>query len=135
MAEYIEREALKNEFHCTKEGLFFCGGKTYIDFDVVSKAVLQTPTADVVEVVRCKDCRFCYIDIFNQVCCRKSCYKETLIGVGKHDFYCADGEKGEYKLGVYKGGVGESEKSLLYADIDEIIDADYGAKIDGKDLK
>lgn len=64
--EYIEREALKNNLHCTKQGLFFCGGKTYIDFDVVSKAVLETPAADVAEVrhghwydiIQCEDVAF-----------------------------------------------------------------------------
>lgn len=48
--EYIDREALKNRIHCTKEGLFFTNFKTYIDFDVVRKAVLETPVADVEEV-------------------------------------------------------------------------------------
>lgn len=47
MKEYIEREAVKERIHATKEGLFFTAFKTYIDFDIVSKAVLETPAADV----------------------------------------------------------------------------------------
>ena len=56
MAEYIEREALKNNLHFTTEGIFYHNGKAYMDLNIVDKIVLETPTADVVEVVRCKDC-------------------------------------------------------------------------------
>lgn len=50
MAEYIEREALKNNLHFTKEGIFYHNGKAYMDLNIVDKIVLETPTADVVEV-------------------------------------------------------------------------------------
>lgn len=50
MAEYIEREALKEWIHSIKTGLFYTAGRTFIDFDVVHKAVVELPAADVVEV-------------------------------------------------------------------------------------
>ena len=67
MKEYIEREAVKERIHATKYGLFFTTGKTYIDFDIVSKAVLEAPAADVepvrhgewVDNVTCYSCSLC----------------------------------------------------------------------------
>lgn len=50
MAEYIEREALKNNLHFTKEGIFYYNGKAYMDLNIVDRIVLEIPTADVVEV-------------------------------------------------------------------------------------
>lgn len=58
MAEYIEREALKNNLHFTKEGIFYHNGKAYMDLNIVDKIVLETPTADVVSVVCCKGCKY-----------------------------------------------------------------------------
>lgn len=47
MAEYIDREALKNDGHlCYHDGK----GTVYYEVD-------HAPAADVVEVVRCKDCK------------------------------------------------------------------------------
>ena len=53
MAEYIEREALIKSFNCNG-GMFTYG-------DTLLKAIISrinlAATADVVEVVRCKDCK------------------------------------------------------------------------------
>lgn len=58
MDEYIEREALKNNLHFTKEGIFYHNGKAYMDLNIVDKIVLETPIADVVSVVSCKGCKY-----------------------------------------------------------------------------
>ena len=52
MAEYIKREALMNEIHRI-------GGHNLCGWDTIGVKALvdRQPTADVVEVVRCKDCR------------------------------------------------------------------------------
>ena len=48
MAEYIDREAL------LKRANEVSSGSLAVDF--ILAAILNAPTADVVEVVRCKDC-------------------------------------------------------------------------------
>lgn len=71
--EYIERGALKNDLHFTKNGILYYNGKAYMDLDVIDKIVLEIPTADVVEVVHgewkreqnrrtCSYCEFVYYD-------------------------------------------------------------------------
>ena len=67
MAEYIEREALQQAV----AGIHFDAvfaidfGKTFFHKvlnqyrDAVLETIKRSPAADVVEVVRCKDCRYC----------------------------------------------------------------------------
>ena len=50
MAEYIEREALKQAIRDRFDYLF--------DRIKINSIVNEQPTADVVEVVRCKDCKY-----------------------------------------------------------------------------
>ena len=61
MAEYIEREALLKKMHGSHTLPFFIGHMT--DEDVMFKTMVsiveEQPTADVVPVVRCKDCKYC----------------------------------------------------------------------------
>ena len=52
MSEYIEREALKRELAPYEENDFSQ------QMDVILAIVDAQPTADVVEVVRCKECRY-----------------------------------------------------------------------------
>ena len=54
MAEYIEREALIKQFE--SNGSRFTYGKKIVD-GIVSRINMQ-PAVDVVEVVRCKDCKY-----------------------------------------------------------------------------
>ena len=59
--------------------------ETYVRLSDVRQAIAQTPTADVVEVVRCKDCknynghRYCHY------------YMETVLD----DDFCSYGERGD----------------------------------------
>ena len=59
MAEYIDREALFEE---VKSLSVFLGGDNVFNKtskESVLEMIDKQPTADVVEVVRCKDCRYC----------------------------------------------------------------------------
>ena len=88
--EYIEKEAAIRNF-CKGCGLFdtdncICTGKVRCDeYD----AILDTPPADVVPVVRCKDCR--YFEDMRHYTGLGWC---TEVGdTRSKDWYCADGER------------------------------------------
>ena len=87
MAEYIEREALKNDGHiCFHDGK----GNVYYEVD-------HAPTADVVEVVRCKDCKYCEIhypvrEYGGEAI--KGYYCNIVRGFRAADYFCASGRKG-----------------------------------------
>lgn len=85
MGEYIERETLKNAIYRTKTERFFNAGKTRIDFAVVRKAVLETPTADVAEV-RHGEWKRKGQDIYCSVCGNESAYNP--FGASKFSDYC-----------------------------------------------
>jgi hypothetical protein len=80
--EYIDREALVAEYDRVHVGA--PGG--------ARKLMIEAPTADVVEVVRCKDCKWCLIENWDG---------EVLYGcdcaAGKNDIspddFCSCGEK------------------------------------------
>lgn len=56
MARYIDI----NEIKFTGAVFEDRDGEIYIKLSDVKQSIEQTPTADVVEVVRCKDCKRCY---------------------------------------------------------------------------
>lgn len=100
MAEYIEREALKQPFDChTVEN----DGELYLRLIDVATFHESIPAADVVDVVRCKDCKHCF-DAHNDglmYCMRPiaaSDYSETgylyplEVPVGFYEF-CSHGER------------------------------------------
>ena len=95
MAEYIDKEKLLNALddrcniacqYSKKQRQVMCSACPLGDaFDVID----EFPNADVVEVVRCKDCKYWFnaptADDFN------SCEQDALI---RHkDFFCACGER------------------------------------------
>lgn len=58
------------------------------DRSIKSLPTCSIPTADVVNVVRCKDCKHRAMDEFGMVYC------ENIVGGWvSDDFYCADGER------------------------------------------
>ncbi len=92
MAEYVERkEAIdyieKNQCRkCSDIGLCAgCAVRTGI------KLFEKAPAADVVPVVRCKDCKHSYEDIDGLVCSHGICV-DCIV---REDFFCADGVKRE----------------------------------------
>ena len=95
MAEYIERGALRKRLEDFSE---WCrdGRKEGVDF-VLDRPLPNTPAADVVEVVRCKDCKYAkvYNDIIGEphlFCCNgKSIYRRKV----DFDDFCSNGERKE----------------------------------------
>lgn len=80
MAEYIEREALKNDIAKNTEP--FNTGSVF-------RAINRQIAADVAPVVRCKDCKHSWEDIGGLCCSHGVCVDLTVPG----DFYCAYGER------------------------------------------
>ena len=79
MAEYIEREALRNALY-EADAITMSG----------VKIINQFPAADVVEVVRCKDCEHFkpFVEPFNNAGnCRKS------VGINLANHFCSYGER------------------------------------------
>ena len=106
MAEYIEREKAENVFWEEQQKLL--EWKRYHQFDKDEKEeydrledcrdkIKAIPTADVVEVVRCKDCKNAYINSFSAqsgiaICRFWSNRSETNILAVQQDDYCSYGE-------------------------------------------
>ena len=64
----------------------------YIKLSDVRQAIAQTPAADVVEVVRCKDCKHLYSDEKVNVCVKKGMILSVFdADITKH--FCSYGER------------------------------------------
>ena len=59
MKEYIEREAVIKHLDNLYDNMNAMGAKFYQGFQLARHNVNDYPAADVVEVVRCKDCKYC----------------------------------------------------------------------------
>lgn len=94
--EYIERGALLEKSRWVTE---YDEGGWGIDYRAVSEEEINNaPAADVVEVVRCKDCKYAYINSFSAasgvvLCKELSNAAETAIR--QQDEYCSHGERKE----------------------------------------
>lgn len=88
MAEYIDREALLDRLKFKRDTSNHMDGRKRCGLDSAISQVRKAPTADVVEVVRCKDCRYKH----DMICynCRY-CRKHTTIIYD--DDYCSYAEK------------------------------------------
>lgn len=89
MAEYIEREALLLSIRDDPE----INGK---NFAMVKRHIEEASAADVVEVVRCKDCKRCFQHITKR---HKQlmwlCMRHDLDLCVRPDDYCSYGERKE----------------------------------------
>lgn len=85
MSKYID----VNIFPDMEDEFLFCTGGDYISLKRLRSFIKAIPTADVAEVVRCKDCVFHYRGfILNG---RAVC---SVLDIGTNDdFYCRCGEK------------------------------------------
>lgn len=92
MAEYIEREALYKE---VTENYHDINGGQY-PFNIVAydmaQLVKSAPAADVVEVVRCRDCKHRYDSARCALWYATMNGKEYFVERGE-DFYCSYGER------------------------------------------
>lgn len=95
MAEYIEREALIKKLN--EAPAYFDSGDIRYGIDIATQQVIEQPTADVVEVVRCKDCEHCCIstDPKTNISIQKCGYvgfNPIQSSQVSDDFYCGFGE-------------------------------------------
>lgn len=89
MKEYIEREALMGkQWDCRIADI---DGETYGDLRDIADFIAEFPAADVMEVVRCKDCKYkgCYIDGHN----RFWCHAIEIYMSDDEGFFCSYGER------------------------------------------
>lgn len=91
MPRYIDADALDDIVQELNEHRDF--GITRYEYKRISNIIFEFPTADVVEVVRCKDCKY-NVDgepnISGLVYCG-----EVLDGWISEDFFCKEGERRE----------------------------------------
>ena len=90
MARYIDAEKIRITAQTVNED-----GDALVSLADVRRAIEQTPTADVVEVVRCKDCKENpnYIRAKGMCWCRK--FKSNVHKTG----FCSYGERKEQEDG------------------------------------
>ena len=88
--EYIERSELQSKAFGKDHPAFFDGEDRAAWYE---KCINETPAADVVEIVRCKNCKHATI----YKCRNDPCYNliicEYQIGTDDENFYCIYGEK------------------------------------------
>ena len=94
MAEYIEREAISEEirkYYYKNPPNFSYGEGFDRGLDRAQRAILDAPAADVVEVVRCRDCK--YGDYDSKIDDAMVCIR-TNDGYWRHgDDFCSYGRK------------------------------------------
>ena len=88
MAEYIKREALLEDLQAAVEN----GGMGGMVASALKRYVKRAPAADVVEVVRCEDCKHAWIHPCGYVYCHRdgrNAYEMTF----NLDSFCSYGER------------------------------------------
>ena len=94
MAEYIEREALKRDL-IDNRGFYP---------SIVKAAIENAPTADVVEVVRCRDCVY-MVKHLGKVLCAKRVYSDDysikVLTPTNLDNFCNYGARMTERMGRY----------------------------------
>lgn len=90
MAEYIEREALIEDYSSLiKKMVTAKNGLRPVSAEVVLKYLSNFPAADVVEVVRCRDCKHSNFHEFQFAVCWK---RNNMVS---KDGFCSYGERRE----------------------------------------
>ena len=95
MAEYIEREAISEEirkYYYKNPPNFSYGEGFDRGLDRAQRAILDAPAADVVPVVRCRDCKHAWIHPCGYVYCHRdgrNAYEMTF----NLDSFCSYGER------------------------------------------
>lgn len=93
MAEYIDKEKLLRKLSRMIE---YCKNDNKVNgltaLFQVGDAIMDCPTADVVQVVRCKDCKHATFYSCKNDACYKRIICEYEIGTDDENFYCIYGE-------------------------------------------
>lgn len=108
MSRYIDADKAKEKLGVVRSGYscFLEEDRPY--YDVLSetiKMINEMPTANVVEVIRCKDCKYrhkeWYQDKRNKdggywlVCCENDAIAERIYGLAQDNDFCSYGERKE----------------------------------------
>ena len=88
MAEYIEREAMLEDLQAAVEN----GGMGGMVASALKRYVKRAPAADVVEVVRCEDCKHAWIHPCGYVYCHRD-GRNTYEMTFNLDSFCSYGER------------------------------------------
>ena len=88
MAEYIKREALLEDLQAAVEN----GGMGGMVASALKRYVKRAPAADVVEVVRCEDCKHAWIHPCGYVYCHRD-GRNTYEMTFNLDSFCSYGER------------------------------------------
>lgn len=86
MSEYIERKAVINKVN--EIPAHFDNGDIRYGIELAIQTIKDTPTADAVEVVRCKDCRH-YVAEY----CTRDIKSRTNMFYMRADDFCSYGER------------------------------------------
>ena len=90
MSKYIEQEAV---MRTARDGYHSDFGRNMADLTSLSEVLEDTPTADVVEVVRCKDCKE-----YNTHSCAEGFGWCEMWDLGKTDNqFCSHGERADMR--------------------------------------
>lgn len=98
MTDYISREAALKKQTIITERYHAQGADEEYGHEVVqSEDIRAIPAADVVPVVRCKDCKYInHLPWMDDETGRAViCSKHSFTGLRSDDWYCADGERRE----------------------------------------
>ena len=80
---YIERETLKQNIRLMPR----TSHPELVHYSMVQKVIFDTPAADVVEVVRCKDCKhLMFSDMYGEC-------SQAHMGIVRPDDFCSYGER------------------------------------------
>ena len=100
MVEYIEREALLKKFYTDTRfgfyGDFTDGSETAYTSAEVNAIIVNAPAVDVVEIVRCKDCKYA-IELDKHCEINRSAYKHCVLLRGDETKYVWHKYKKYYK--------------------------------------
>lgn len=91
MSKYIEQEAV---MRTARDGYHSDFGRSMADLTSLSEVLEDTPTADVVEVVRCKDCLYARKKYGNIECINGISYRNCW---NQPDDYCRYGERADMR--------------------------------------
>lgn len=100
MSRYTDIDLLLNNYQT------ICGGVACMDCPFndegcrLEKMLLESQTADVIPVVRCKDCRWWFHEGDSQFGYCNACKQISIYKKYKADWFCADGEP---TMGQVKG--------------------------------
>lgn len=101
MARYIDKDKVIEEIsRLANRSMVGEIDEPYLDWKTVASVIFNAPTADVVEIVRCKDCKHATFYSCKNDACSKGIFCDFIITTGDENFYCACGERRKEDAGI-----------------------------------